>query len=134
LVGLLTGALACLKRFDLLLKISAYGTLSMVAYLTFILFNGVRNMTQNDSITPFKINYFTLEFESATGTFSLSFMIHNSIVSIYRKNQYQENNKRDLSYAYLLTTGTYIFVGVVGYLSVVGQNAVNPQTIMDFYP
>ena len=85
LLGLMTGALACLKRFDLMLKISSYGTIALLFYLLFLLYYGIKNVSESFEAVS-SINWFTFQFEKATGTFSLSFMIHNSIIAIYRKN------------------------------------------------
>lgn len=74
-------------------------------------------------------------FCALSGMLSLSYFIHNIIISIMKNNRYQENNvrlqtflpdaldsqyhfqTRDLSVAFGLVTFTYVFVGAVFYIS-----------------
>jgi len=52
-----------------------------------------------------------------SGMLSLSFFLHNTIITIMRNNRYPERNSRDLKIAYLLTACTYISTGLLFFLA-----------------
>ncbi|KAK9751239.1 ATP-NAD kinase N-terminal domain [Popillia japonica] len=56
-------------------------------------------------------------FQALSGMLALSYFIHNIIVSVMRSNRQQQHNVRDLSIAYCLVLFTYVFVGVLFYVS-----------------
>ncbi|XP_039286782.1 sodium-coupled neutral amino acid transporter 9 homolog isoform X2 [Nilaparvata lugens] len=56
-------------------------------------------------------------FPKMSGMLTLSLFIHNIIINLMKCNEKQENNKRDLSIAYILVCTTYAFVGLVIYVS-----------------
>ncbi|XP_014234787.1 sodium-coupled neutral amino acid transporter 9-like [Trichogramma pretiosum] len=55
-------------------------------------------------------------FPVLAGMLSLSFFIHNIIITIMQSNRNQSKNGRDLTIAYALVTITYIIVGIVFYI------------------
>uniref|UniRef100_A0A3B3UZJ0 Neutral amino acid transporter 9 n=1 Tax=Poecilia latipinna TaxID=48699 RepID=A0A3B3UZJ0_9TELE len=63
--------------------------------------------------SQFYVPEFRLFFPQLTGVLTLAFFIHNCIITLMKSNKNQENNVRDLSLAYLLVGGTYMYVGVL---------------------
>jgi hypothetical protein len=60
-------------------------------------------------------------------------MFQSSVIPVYRKNHIQKNNTRNLRIAYLLGFLILLFIGVVGYIGILGKKAVNPNTILDYF-
>ncbi|XP_043289379.1 sodium-coupled neutral amino acid transporter 9-like [Venturia canescens] len=56
-------------------------------------------------------------FPALTGMLTMSFFIHNIIITIMQHNRDQGNNARDLSIAYILVTLTYFTVGPIFFIS-----------------
>ncbi|KAJ8950740.1 hypothetical protein NQ318_011233 [Aromia moschata] len=96
-------------------KFNSIGTIS-VGYLLFFVtvksLNWGINMESWSSELHLKPTFCAL-----SGMLSLSYFIHNIIISIMRNNKHQEHNGRDLSIAFGLITFTYIFIGVFFYIS-----------------
>ncbi|KHN73868.1 Putative amino acid permease F13H10.3 [Toxocara canis] len=59
---------------------------------------------------------FRWRFPALTGTLTLSYFLHNVILTILRNQKHPENNARDLSIGYSLAAFTYVFVGSVFFL------------------
>ncbi|XP_018569982.1 sodium-coupled neutral amino acid transporter 9 homolog [Anoplophora glabripennis] len=96
-------------------KFNSLGTIS-VGYL--LLFVAVKASNWGVNLPNLTAEFYLKpSFCALTGMLSLSYFIHNIIVSIMRNNQHQEHNGRDLSIAFGLITFTYIFIGVVFYVS-----------------
>ncbi|KAF5271987.1 hypothetical protein FQR65_LT17489 [Abscondita terminalis] len=95
-------------------KFNSLGTLSVMYLLTFVAvksFNwgiNMNNWTAELAVKP--------TFCALSGMLSLSYFIHNIIISIMRSNRHQRHNTRDLSIAFILVTFTYMFIGVVFYI------------------
>ncbi|XP_017779227.1 PREDICTED: sodium-coupled neutral amino acid transporter 9 homolog isoform X1 [Nicrophorus vespilloides] len=97
-------------------KFNSLGTISVVYLLIFV---SVKAYSWGVNINDWKADVFTIKstFCALSGMLSLSYFIHNIIVSIVKNNKRQENNARDLSIAYCLVTFTYLFIGCVFYIS-----------------
>ncbi|VDO23185.1 unnamed protein product [Haemonchus placei] len=54
-------------------------------------------------------------FPALTGTLTLSYFIHNAVLTILRNQKNPENNARDLSIGYLLAALCYVFIGFTFY-------------------
>ena len=52
----------------------------------------------------------------------MSFMIHNGIVPMIRKNRHQEKNERDCAYAYSLVCTFYLVTGIIGSMGLYNRN------------
>uniref|UniRef100_UPI00358FB59D neutral amino acid transporter 9-like isoform X1 n=1 Tax=Myxine glutinosa TaxID=7769 RepID=UPI00358FB59D len=55
---------------------------------------------------------FRKTFPTMIGILSQAFFLHNCIITVMKNNRHQKNNVRDLSIAYGLVGGTYIYVGI----------------------
>lgn len=96
-------------------KFNSLGTLS-VGYL--ILFVAIKSFSWGVNIPNWSAElYLKPTFCALSGMLSLSYFIHNIIISIMRNNKHQEHNGRDLTIAFALITFTYIFLGVAFYVS-----------------
>ncbi|KAK5971977.1 Transmembrane amino acid transporter protein [Trichostrongylus colubriformis] len=101
-------------------KFNVLGTISVV-YLLFI--NGIRlvtcgfSMNFSDTTSPNYVQNFNWNFPALTGMLTLSFFIHNCIITLLRNQRYPENNVRDLSIGYGLVAFSYIFVGLTFYVT-----------------
>ncbi|CAG9854635.1 unnamed protein product, partial [Phyllotreta striolata] len=52
-----------------------------------------------------------------SGTLTMSYFIHNIIVSIMMQNKHQKSNGRDLTIAFILVSFTYLFLGAAFYIA-----------------
>ncbi|XP_066257729.1 neutral amino acid transporter 9-like [Euwallacea similis] len=96
-------------------KFNSLGTISVLYLLIFVAvkaFGWGVNMT--DWLGEWR---FKSSFTALSGMLSLSYFIHNIIIAIMRNNQRQEHNRRDLTIAFGLITFTYLFIGIVFYIS-----------------
>ncbi|ETN71492.1 hypothetical protein NECAME_19308, partial [Necator americanus] len=95
-----------------------FGTIS-VMYL--LIFNGVRlqkcgiSWDFTNSSSPHYVEKFSWNFPALTGMLTMSYFIHNAIITILRSQRNPENNTRDLSFGYALVAFSYIFVGFTFY-------------------
>lgn len=93
-------------------KFNSLGTVSVVYLVVFVLIKSASwglNMDQAEWETSWVIRP---TFPALTGMLSLSFFIHNIIISIMQNNHDPEKNGRDLTIAYILVTLTYIVIGI----------------------
>ncbi|XP_030762869.1 sodium-coupled neutral amino acid transporter 9-like [Sitophilus oryzae] len=96
-------------------KFNSLGTIS-VLYL--IIFVAVKASNWGINIPDWTSElYLKPTFTALSGMLSLSYFIHNIIISIMRNNKCQENNGRDLTIAFGLVTFTYLFIGILFYIS-----------------
>ncbi|XP_031330610.1 sodium-coupled neutral amino acid transporter 9 homolog [Photinus pyralis] len=95
-------------------KFNSLGTLSVMYLLIFV---AVKSSTWGINMDSWVIEFnIKSTFCALSGMLSLSYFIHNIIISIMRSNRNPKNNNRDLSIAFLLVTFTYMFIGVVFYI------------------
>lgn len=63
------------------------------------------------------VQLFQTSFPVLVGTLSLSFFIHNCVLSIMRNQKRPDKNARDLAIAYILVGTTYLIIGVAFFIS-----------------
>ena len=113
--------------------------ISIIAYIIFIFYAFISNLDNinsslNSSDPKFQIKWISYDFYEAAGFFALAFMLQNAIVPIYRLNQNQKNNKRDLLISYICVYLIYFFIGFLGYLAILGKpHNLKNNTIFDFF-
>lgn len=101
------------KNATFFTKFNSLGTLSAIYLIIFVIFK--------TSVWGINIPSFDEElmvkpsFAALSGMLSLSFFIHNIILSILKNNKHQENNTRDLSIAFALVALTYLTIGAFFY-------------------
>ncbi|RZC35815.1 sodium-coupled neutral amino acid transporter 9, partial [Asbolus verrucosus] len=95
-------------------KFNSLGTFSVLYLIVFVAAKaGMWGINMPDWSIEF---YMKPTFCALSGMLSLSYFIHNIIISIMRNNKHQEHNGRDLTIAFSLVTFTYLFIGVVFYI------------------
>uniref|UniRef100_A0A6P7G4Y3 Sodium-coupled neutral amino acid transporter 9 homolog isoform X1 n=2 Tax=Diabrotica virgifera virgifera TaxID=50390 RepID=A0A6P7G4Y3_DIAVI len=96
-------------------KFNSLGTLS-VGYL--FVFVAVKSFQWGINITDWSIEFsIKPTFCVLSGMLGMSYFIHNIIISIMKQNKHQNHNGRDLSIAFGLVCFTYLFLGVVFYIT-----------------
>lgn len=96
-------------------KFNSLGTLS-ISYL--IIFVAVKSFGWGINMDDWAIEFsIKSTFCVLSGMLTMSYFIHNIIISIMRHNEYQSNNGRDLSIAFALVTFTYVFLGAAFYMT-----------------
>ncbi|GBN24553.1 Sodium-coupled neutral amino acid transporter 9 [Araneus ventricosus] len=101
-------------------KLNALGTLAVIVLIAFIITKGVIWGINFNTFDLTSINYvhlFKATFPVLVGTLSLSFFIHNCVLSLLRNQKKPENNPRDLAIAYVLVGTTYLIVGGVFFVT-----------------
>lgn len=116
------------KKLSFIMEIAEKGLFCIGFDTLFVLYIGFKNIFQgNVSISWYEdvstINSHWPLFTNASlattiGLFCTSFMVHNAVVPMVRKNQNQANNSRDLKIAYTFVTCTYVLAGVIGSMGV----------------
>ncbi|KAJ8916585.1 hypothetical protein NQ315_000229 [Exocentrus adspersus] len=96
-------------------KFNSLGTISVAYLLLFVAIKACNwGVNMPNIVSEFQIKP---TFCALTGMLSLSYFIHNIIISVMRHNKHQEHNGRDLSIAFGLITFTYLFIGIIFYTS-----------------
>ncbi|XP_063399290.1 neutral amino acid transporter 9-like isoform X3 [Mytilus trossulus] len=118
---LILGPLVNFKSPTFFTKFNALATLSVTYLIIFVIINAAKwginvEFTGNEQ-QMFYVADFKGSFPALTGIAALAYFVQNSCVSIVRNQKYPENNIRDLIIAYILVAFTYIFVGVMFYIS-----------------
>ncbi|XP_022240066.1 sodium-coupled neutral amino acid transporter 9-like isoform X3 [Limulus polyphemus] len=109
-----------LKSPTFFTKFNALGTLA-VMYL--IVFTSVKsaewgmNFDVYNSASPSFVQLYMPSFPALSGVLSLAFFIHNCILSLCRNQKKPENNVRDITIAFMLVCMTYLFIGVLLYIT-----------------
>ncbi|KAK6057156.1 hypothetical protein COOONC_05329 [Cooperia oncophora] len=110
------------------------GTISII-YL--LIFNGARlvdcgiNMNFWNTTSPHYVHNFSWRFPAFTGMLTMSYFIHNAIITMLRNQRNPENNVRDLSIGFGLVAFSYTFVALTFYVafplprSCIGDNLLN---------
>ncbi|RCN27348.1 hypothetical protein ANCCAN_26918, partial [Ancylostoma caninum] len=117
-LAFLTFPLMNFKSPTFFTKFNVLGTLS-VFYL--LIFTGSKlvecgfNMNFVDADSIHYAKSFSWRFPALTGTMTLSYFIHNAVITILRNQKNPENNARDLSIGYSLAAFCYVFIGFTFY-------------------
>eukprot|EP00043_Microstomoeca_roanoka_P000918 m.29949 g.29949 ORF g.29949 m.29949 type:complete len:526 (+) comp10564_c0_seq1:138-1715(+) len=125
------------KSLSFFTRFNSLGIIS-IAYILFFVVYAAANGNSYSHSPVGGLNFhheeqFRSTFVSFTGVLALSFFIHNGVLSIMRNQRNPENNKRDLTIAYMLVAFTYTVVGVVYYLAFKGdKTAIDNNFLLDF--
>ncbi|KAG7190032.1 hypothetical protein KM043_006182 [Ampulex compressa] len=97
-------------------KFNSLGTASILYLIIFVVVKSASwgiNMEQAE----WQISWLLKPtFPALSGMLTMSFFIHNIIITIMQNNQDQQKNGRDLLIAYILVTLTYIIIGISFYV------------------
>lgn len=98
-------------------RFTFFGTISVVYLIVLVTIKAARLGFHLEfhwfDPSQFYVPEFRVLFPQLTGVLTLAFFIHNCIITLMKSNKNQDNNVRDLSLAYLLVGGTYMYVGVL---------------------
>jgi len=112
--------LICLKSPTFFTKFNSLGTINIVFLIGVVFYFASQwgiNATLDDIHSEHYIPMFKNSFPSLSGMMALGFFIHNAILTILKKNRYQENNQRDVAAGFCLVSATYMLIGITFYLS-----------------
>ena len=109
--------LVSLKDLNFVVKIAAYGAVTIVIYFVFVIYQFVY-AASTDSIDMSKVQLVSLDIGNLAGTCSMALTIHTMVVSFLQPNKNQQNNTRDLGIAYLIGFILYEFIGLLGAISI----------------
>ncbi|KAF8373924.1 hypothetical protein PRIPAC_80353 [Pristionchus pacificus] len=99
-------------------KFNVLGTVSVFYLLSFTASKLVECGVNLDFVNKASIHYasmFSWKFPALTGTLTLSYFIHNAVLTILRNQKHPENNARDLTIGYGLAAFCYVFIGFTFY-------------------
>jgi len=126
-----------LKSATFFTKFNVLGTVSVFYLFFFVTYHAVKwgpCMVLTPLSSPFAVEEFSLSFPALAGTLSLAMFIHNGIMAILRNQKKPQNNTRDLSIAYLLVTVTYMYVGVIFYVTFPHlDKSLIPDNFLNFF-
>lgn len=115
-------------------KFNMLGTLSVIYLLCFNasrLFECGVNMDFSNKLSPHYVHGASWNFPALTGMLTMSYFIHNAILTMLRNQRNPENNIRDLSIAFGLVAFSYTFVAATFYMAFpldrkcIGDNLLN---------
>ncbi|KAI1728032.1 transmembrane amino acid transporter protein domain-containing protein [Ditylenchus destructor] len=119
-LAILTFPLLNFKSPTFFTKFNVLGTVSVI-YLIIFTFSKMLecgfNMNFVNANSPNYAKLFSWKFPALTGTLSLSYFIHNAILTILRNQKHPENNVRDLSIGYVLSALCYLLIGTMFFVS-----------------
>ena len=125
IIAILCVVLFSFKGISFILKINDKGIYLILTFTLFIIYLGCKALfTENISFVYFhdkskneaelEIVLFGYNLTEIIGVYSLAFMIHNSIVGMMKTNVNQDNNSRDLLFAYIIVLLKYLVLGILG--------------------
>ncbi|XP_076309633.1 sodium-coupled neutral amino acid transporter 9 homolog isoform X8 [Tachypleus tridentatus] len=109
-----------LKSPTFFTKFNALGTLAVMYLIVFTIMKSTEwgmNFDVYNSASPSFVPLYMPSFPALSGVLSLAFFIHNCILSLCRNQKNPENNVRDISIAFMLVCITYLFIGVLLYVT-----------------
>ncbi|XP_071952040.1 neutral amino acid transporter 9-like isoform X2 [Antedon mediterranea] len=113
-------------------KFNALGTMSVLFLFVFVIVKAACWGIHFNTV-DYDVKLFQIQFPALTGILSLGYFIHNCVSSIMRNQRHPENNKRDLTIAYILVAVTYTFVGVVFYITFPSsKNCIEDNLLKNF--
>ncbi|KAK2157177.1 hypothetical protein LSH36_196g03032 [Paralvinella palmiformis] len=134
---LILGPIINLKSPTFFTKFNSLGTISVLYIMVLVAYKASQwriHINFQNSKSPFYVPEFKWTFPALTGVLSLAMFIHNCVLSIVKNQRYPENNGRDLSIAYLCVSVTYIFVGIVFYISFpLPKSCIEDNLLNNFY-
>ncbi|XP_077981718.1 neutral amino acid transporter 9-like [Glandiceps talaboti] len=118
-------------------KFNALGTISVVYILLFVTIKSIGwglniDVSGNNPVTSVPLT--NLMFPALTGMLSLSYFLHNGLLSIMHNQKNPENNSRDLCISYFLVALTYTWIGVVFYITFPIQKNCIESNLLDNFP
>jgi hypothetical protein len=132
-VGIILFPLLITKHIAFLIKLNSYGVYFVLVSIIFVISNGIYSICTTDfdfeyilnhnkpNVSPRHLYLFGDNPILLAGTLTLSYFSHSFALPMMKNNERQENNKRDLFLGYCLVFGTYVFLGILGYIGFSGE-------------
>ncbi|KAH3693263.1 hypothetical protein DPMN_192667 [Dreissena polymorpha] len=101
-------------------KFNAMGTISVTYLVCFAMKNAISwgiHLEFHDTTSPSYVTEFRDHFPAISGIAALAYFVHNAVLAMARVEKHPENMVRDLILAYILVAMTYIYMGVIVYIS-----------------
>ncbi|XP_060606237.1 neutral amino acid transporter 9-like isoform X2 [Ruditapes philippinarum] len=101
-------------------KFNALGTISVTYLVCFAMKNAISwgvHLDFHNTSSPVYVHEYKNSFPALTGVAALAFFVQNCVLSITRAQKYPQYIVRDLIIAYVLVALTYIYMGVIVYVS-----------------
>lgn len=101
-------------------KFNALGTISVTYLVCFAMKNAISwgiHLDFHDVSSPVYVYEFKTTFPALTGVAALAYFVQNCVISITRTAKHPEHIVRDLVIAYCLVAVTYVYMGVLVYVS-----------------
>ena len=132
IISVILFPLTILKEMHFLSKFNSKGIYFVGVLLIFVIYQGIASLATDKFHLEYKENIegskdrnlflFGENIGLLMGTLSLGLFSHSIILPIMKNNRIQENNQRDLFIGYVLTTLTYIIIGLLGYIGFSGSD------------
>jgi len=110
----------CMRSVTFFTKFNCLGSVSVAFILTMICYWSYTwgiNADFTDRTSDQFVPLFRTSFPSLSGMLALGLFIHNAIITLCKNNKHPEHNRRDVSIAFVLVILTYLFVGVMFYIT-----------------
>ncbi|KAL4236476.1 hypothetical protein ACF0H5_004862 [Mactra antiquata] len=101
-------------------KFNALGTISVTYLVIFVMKNAISwgiHLDFYNKSSPVYVYEFKTSFPYLSGISALAYFVQNCVCAVTRPQKHPENTVRDLIIAYVLVAVTYLYVGVMVYIS-----------------
>uniref|UniRef100_H2YWF2 Neutral amino acid transporter 9 n=1 Tax=Ciona savignyi TaxID=51511 RepID=H2YWF2_CIOSA len=109
-----------LRRITFFARLGALGTFSVAVLVIAVLYKCATWGFNMNFVDPTNVHYipqFRSSVASLSGVLAMAFFLHNSLITIFKHNEHQKNNVRDLLIGYTLAFLTYLVIAIGVYLS-----------------
>ena len=122
-----------IKNLRYLLKICQWGIIGIFMYVFFLFYKAIENIVAGNVIQQ-NLKFFSPDFATLGGIYSLAFFVHNNLITIVKTNQFPEKNRRDVILSFILTGGVYLFIGLFGAIAIAGLTIdKTPELVLDIF-
>jgi solute carrier family 38 (sodium-coupled neutral amino acid transporter), member 9 len=99
-------ALIFIKKLNILVKLSEYGSYSAMLYFLFVIYKFFSALA-NGEIDTGRVTWVSWDVGNLAGTCALSFTIHTIVITFVKENKDQSKNERDVGLSYLMGFSLY---------------------------
>jgi sodium-coupled neutral amino acid transporter 9 len=123
-------ALIFIKKLNILVKLSEYGSYSAMLYFLFVIYKFF-NALANGEIDTGRVTWVSWDVGNLAGTCALAFTIHTIVVTFVKENKDQSKNERDVWLSYLMGFSLYELIGLFGGFAISGLEC--KETLVNCY-
>jgi amino acid permease len=106
-------ALVFIKRLNLMVKLSEYGSYSALIYFIFVVVKFFAALADG-TIDLDNVHLISWDVGNLAGTCALAFTIHTMVITFVKENKDQTKNERDVAFSYMLGFLLYELIGLFG--------------------